>query len=236
MLRRLTVLTALTAGLSIATMLALATPALAKGPDQARITGPGLAHPIVVSGSGEPGQLSRLTLLATQTGLFTAMFGPGGSVPALARLPTPLPAAARGPRYTIVYTVPGVTPQPGQQFGRIRQDLYPRAAGGPVIYIPPGQAGFGQPLLVTGWLRARPQLTRTLSRLGVPSRLGSPAAPSAPSAGADSAHQAGSAIVGWLIAAAAVIVLAALAGTALRLRHRAPGAMAGSGPKAGARP
>ena len=48
MLRRLIVLTALAAGMSIATAMTLATPALAKGPSQARITGPGLASAIVV--------------------------------------------------------------------------------------------------------------------------------------------------------------------------------------------
>jgi hypothetical protein len=92
-----------------------------------------------------------------------------------ARLSTPPPKGSLGLRYTIIYTVPGVTPQPGQQLGRIRQDLYPRAVGGPVIYTPPGQRGFGQPLQVTGWLRASPQLARTLARLGVPPRSGIPA-------------------------------------------------------------
>ena len=41
MLRRLIVLTALTAGMTTAAVVALATPALAKGPSQAVITGPG---------------------------------------------------------------------------------------------------------------------------------------------------------------------------------------------------
>jgi hypothetical protein len=219
MLRRLIVLTALAAGMSIAAVMTLAAPALAKGPSQARITGPGLAHAIVVTGNGEPGQQGRLGTLALQTSLFTAMFGPGGSVPAPVRLRTP-PAASLGPRYTIIYTVPGVTPQPGEQFGRIRQDLYPRAAGGPVIYTPPGQSGFGQPLLVTGWLRGSPQLTHTLAQVGVPPRTGTQAAQRAAHPAA--AHQAGSTTAGWLIAAAAAIAAAALAAAVLRLRHRKP--------------
>jgi hypothetical protein len=162
MLRRLIVLTALAAGMSIAAAMTLATPALAKGPSQARITGPGLARAIVVSGPGEPGQQGRLATLAGQTSLFTVLFGAGGSVPKPARLRTPPPKATLGPRYTIIYTVPGVTPQPGEEFGRIRQDLYPQAAGGPVIYTPPGQHGFGQPLRATGWLRGSAQLTTPL--------------------------------------------------------------------------
>jgi hypothetical protein len=226
MLRRLIVLTALAAGMSIAAVMTLAAPALAKGPSQARITGPGLAHAIVVAGNGEPGQQGRLGTLALRTSLFTAMFGPGGSVPAPARLRTPPPVASLGPRYTIIYTVPGVTPQPGEQFGRIRQDLYPQAAGGPVIYTPPGQSGFGQPLLVTGWLRGSPQLTRTLARLGVPPRTGTQAAQR--TAHPAAAHQAGPATAGWLIAAAVAIAGAALAAAVLRLRHRKPAAQRSS--------
>jgi hypothetical protein len=232
MLRRLIVLIAVTAGMSIAAAMALATPALAKGPSQARITGPGLAHAIVVSGDGEPGQQGRLATLAGQTSLFTVLFGAGGSVPAPARLRTPPPRASLGPRYTIMYTVPGVTPQPGQQVGQIRQDLYPRAAGGPVIYTPPGQPGFGQPLQAAGWLRGRPQLTGTLTRLGVPLRPGTQAAQQTrlpPASHPAAPHQAGSRTLAWLIASAAAIAAAALAGAALWLalwlRHRKPATM-----------
>jgi hypothetical protein len=224
MLRRLIVVTALAAALTIAAV-TLATAALAKGPSQARITGPGLAHAIVVSGDGEPGQQGRLATLAGQTSLFTVLFGAGGSIPAPARPRTPPPNASLGPRYTIIYTVPGVPPQPGQQAGRIRQDLYPHAAGGPVIYTPPGQRGFGQALQATGWLRGSPQLTHTLTQLGVPPRPGTQAAQQAhlsPTTHPAAAHQAGSRTPGWLIASAAAIAAAALAGTALRLHHRNP--------------
>jgi hypothetical protein len=228
MLRRLIAVIALAAGMSIAAALTLATPALAKGPSQARITGPGLAHAIVVSGNGEPGMLGKLATLAGQTSLFTVMFGAGGSVPAPVRPRTPWPPwprASLGPRYTVTYTVPGVTPQPGEQFGRIRQDLYPLAAGGPVIYTPPGQAGFGQQLQVTGWLRASSQLTRTLAQLGVPLRPGTHTARQTrlrPGTHPAAAQQAGSRTPAWLIASTAVIAAAAIAGTALWLRHRQP--------------
>src|SRR6516165_1139249 len=208
MLRRLLAVIALAAGTSIAAI-SLATPALAKGPSQASITGPGLAHAIVVSGGGEPGQQGTLAVLAGQTGLFTALFGPAVSLPVQmpAPLRTPPPKASLGPRYTVRYTVPGVTPRPGEQYGRIRQDLYPGAAGGPVIYTPPGQDGFGQTLEVTGWVRASPQLTRTLAQLGVPSRSGTPSAPQTrpPAAHPAAAHQAGSPALAWLIASAAAI-------------------------------
>src|SRR5205807_6537100 len=200
-------------------VITLATPALAKGPSQARITGTGLAHAIVVTGSGEPGQPGRLGILAEQTGLFTAMFGANASVPSLTppRLRAAPPKASLGPRYTIIYTVPGVSPRPGQQVGRIRQDLYPRAAAGPLAYTPPGQNGFGGgPLLVTGWLRASPRLSRTLAQIGI--RPGARAV-LPPAAHPVAAQRPGSRALPWLIALAAVIAAALLAGTVLRLRH-----------------
>jgi hypothetical protein len=234
MLRRLIAVAALAAGMSVAAAMTLATPAFAKGPSQASITGPGLARAVVVSGNGEPGEQGRLASLAEQTGLFTVMFGAGASIsgPAPARLHSSPPKATLGPRYTLVYTVPGVTPRPGQQFGRVRQDLYPGAAGGPLIYTPPGQQGFGGPLTVTGWLRGRPQLTRTLAQLGVPpppgtraaQQTGHSAAAHPAAAHRAAAHQAGARTPGWIIAPAAVIVAVALIGTAFWLRRRRPAA------------
>src|SRR5262249_18783737 len=221
MLRRLIVLTALAAGMSIAAAITLAAPALAKGPSQARITGPGPAHAIVVSGSGEPGQPGMLATLALQTRLFSVMFGP--NAPGPPQLHTPPPKASLGPRYTIIYTVPGEFPLPGKQFGQIRQDLYPRAAGGPVIYTPPRQPR--RPLPVFGWFLAGRHLPGPLAKLGVPSRPGTPPAPQArprPAAHPAAAQQTSSRSSAWLIASAAAIAAAALAGTALWLRHRKP--------------
>ena len=225
MLRKLIAVTTLAIAMSIAAAVTLATPALAKGPSQATITGPGLAHTIVVSGHGEPGLPGRLATLAGQTSLFTVLFGANETgLPAPVRLHTPLLRASLGPRYTVIYTVPGVTPQPGEQFGRIRQDLYPLAAGGPVIYTPPGQAGFGQPLQATGWFRGGPGLTRTLAQLGVrprPARQAARQTRLQPGAHPAATHHAVSRTIAWLIAAAAAAA-AAIAGTALWLRHRKP--------------
>ena len=226
MLRRLITVTTLATGMSIAAVM-LAMPAFAKGPSQARITGAGLVHPIVVSGGGEPGQAGRLASLADQTGLYTVLFGGGGSAPAPTRLRNPPPKASLGPQYTVIYTVPGVTPRPGERFGRIRQDLYPRAVGGPIIYTPPGQRGFDQISLVTGWLRGSHQLTSTLAELGVRPDPGNQAGQPTrnPAAGQPPpAHRAGSPTLAWLIGSAAVLV-AALASTALWHRHRRPAAV-----------
>jgi hypothetical protein len=221
MLRKLTVVTALAAGMTIAATITLATSALAKGPSQARITGSGLARAIVISGNGEPGQAGELSTLAEQTGLFYVLFGPNAGVPAQAppQLRTPPPEASLGPRYTIIYTVPGgIISQ--QQVAQVRQDLYPGAAAGPLVYTPPGQ--HSGPFPVTGWLRASHGLPSTLARLGIPP----PGTQAAPQTRLPAAHpaaaQVGSRALPWLIASAAAIGAVALAGTVLLLRRRRP--------------
>jgi hypothetical protein len=241
--RRFIALTSLAAGAAIAVTVALATPALAKGATQASITGPGLARPVTVSVAGSealPEQGDALSSLADQTGLFTVLFGPSiGDVrmpDEPSRLRTPLAAATLGPRYTLTYTVPGITPAPGQASDQIRQFLYPRAAGGPVIYTLPGQRGFGQPLQATGWLRGTPQLTATLTRLGLPAGASLPSAPSsaasvpaasvsaapAPAAPAPAAapKPTDTTAPAWLIATIASAAAIVIAGSALWLRRR----------------
>jgi hypothetical protein len=232
--RRFIALTSLAAGAAIAVTVALATPALAKGTTQASITGPGLARPVTISvaagSEALPGQGDALSSLADQTGLFTVLFGSNIADVTMpdkpSRLRTPPAAATLGPRYTLTYTVPGITPAPGQASGRIRQYLYPRAAGGPVIYTLPGQQGFGQPLQATGWLRGTPQLTAILTRLGVPAGTSLPPAPSAaasvPAAPAPAAapKPGDTTVPAWLIATIASAVAITIGGTALWLRRR----------------
>jgi len=227
--RRFIALTSLAAGAAIAVTVSLATPALAKGTTQASITGPGLARPVtvsVVAGSEAlPEQGDALSSLADQTGLFTVLFGPNIGNVAISdtpsRLRTPPAAATLGPKYTVTYTVPGVTPAPGQARDQIRQYLYPRAAGGPVIYTLPGQQGFGQPLQATGWLRGTPRLTATLTRLGIPAVASLPAgpAPTAPALAAAPRPNDATAPA-WLIATIASAAAIVIAGTALWWRRR----------------
>jgi hypothetical protein len=224
MLRRFIVLTLLAAGTAIAVTAAVAAPAFAKGATRASITGPGLASPVTVSAQGEalPGQADPLSSLAEQTGLFTVLFGAGsGTRDEPSPLRTPPTTASLGPKYTVTYTVPGVTAEPGQADGQIRQYLYPRAAGGTVIYTPPGQQGFGQPLQATGWLRGTPQLTATLTRLGLRADASLPSAPgfaaSVPAAAPASDDTTAPA---WLIATIVSAVAIAIAGTALWLCRR----------------
>ena len=124
--RRFTALTSLAAGAAIAVTLALATPALAKGTTQARITGPGLARPVTVSAAAGsealPGQGDPLSSLADQTGLFTALFGPSIGDAHLpdtpSRLRTPPAAATLGPKYTSPTRCPASPPHQARRATR----------------------------------------------------------------------------------------------------------------------
>ena len=232
--RRFIALTSLAAGAAMVVTVSLATPALAKGTTQASITGPGLTGPLtvsVVAGSEAlPEQGDALSSLADQTGLFTVLFGPnigGVAIPDMpSRLRTPPAAATLGPKYTVTYTVPGITPAPGQARDQIRQYLYLGAAGGPVIYTLPGQQGFGQPLQATGWLRGTPRLTATLTRLGIPAVASLPSAlsstasvPATPSLAAAPKPNDTTAPA-WLIATIASAAAIVIAGTAWWRRRR----------------
>ena len=158
--------------------------------------------------------------------LFGSDIGGASTPDQPSRLRTPPAAATLGPKYTVTYTVPGTTPAPGQARDQIRQYLYPRAAGGPMIYTLPGQQGFGQPLQAIGWLRGTPQLTATLTRLGIPAGASLPSAPSSmasvPAAPALAAAPKpdDTTAPAWLIATIASAAAIVIAGAALWLRRR----------------
>jgi hypothetical protein len=125
--------------------LVLAPTALAKGPTEARIAGPGLGKAIVLSGDAESGGPSDFGSFVEGTGFFPSVFG---------QQPDPMlaaqPGGALGPKYTVEYEVPtGYTTT-----AVVSQDLYPYADGGPVAYMRPGQPVFdqGSPT-VGGWFR-----------------------------------------------------------------------------------
>jgi hypothetical protein len=92
-----------------------------------------------------------------------------------------------------------------------------------VIYTLPGQQGLGQPLQATGWLRGTPQLTATLTRLGIPAGASLPSAPSSaasvPAAPAPAAapKPTDTTVPAWLIVTIASAVAIVIAGSALWL-------------------
>jgi hypothetical protein len=183
------------------TALALPTTALAKGPSGASISGPGDGGGggITFTGDGESGG-TPLGDLTQQAGFFPAAFG---------QEPDPMladrPEGDLGPRYTIIYTVPG----PNNELDKLRQDLYPDAPNGPVTYMKPGQRFFGTEQTRGGWYQADPQLNETLVSAGLR------ATPSAAPAD-DSSFPAGLASV----LAAAFLLATAMVAVVLRRRAR----------------
>jgi hypothetical protein len=171
-----------------AAVAALVIPALAsaKEPSQASISGPGFSKSILPTSGNEWGE-TPLALLTDLSGFFPSAVGQSPD-PMLHHKPTAL-----GPRYTIVWTVPG---PPGPATHRVRQDLYPYARGGAVTYTKPGQPIF-EGTTQGGWYRS-PELKNTLVAMGLPK-----VAPSS-SGGVDAALIAG------LAAGAAVLAAGAL--------------------------
>ena len=210
------------------TMLALAlllavvpTAAQAKGASAATISGGGPGGlpggPITMKGDGEPGSGSDLSALAEAAGMWALLFE-DGAPGALAAAPAP--AARRGPRYTITWTFPNGA---GTE-DKVRQLVWPYAAGGPVTYLAPGQK-----VLDTrtegGWYKASDALRTLLIALGLPNR---PALTAPASAGSGSpapstqAAPAEPAPALWPKVAAGVgLLLLAAVAVALILRRRA---------------
>jgi hypothetical protein len=156
---------------------AVPTAALAKGATGATISGGGPGGlprgPITLKGDGEPGSGTGLANLAEEAGVWAVLFEDGapGALDS-----APAPATQRGPRYTITW----VFPNGAGANDKVRQSVWPYAAGGPLTYMAPGQ-----PVLETttsgGWFRAGDNLRRTLIGLGLPNRpaLTAPQAPTA---------------------------------------------------------
>lgn len=201
-------------------VLGTASPALAKGPDRATITGPGLAHPIVVGGNGEPGSADSLGQLSDGSGLFLVMFGPDGNIgPSLT---SQAPPGQLGPKYELSYRVPDGSPTSAP----VRQDLYPLADGGPVTYTKGGQAVFGTKT-TAGWYRAPDTFSRLLAALGVPGVVVVTAQPSAAPVGVAAATAVGQPVrparhtTSWMAIAGGVLAgCVVLAGVAIVFTRR----------------
>jgi hypothetical protein len=176
--------------------LALPAGAVAKGPSEASLEGPGLGKTITIKGTEEPG--SPLGDLTQSAGFFPAVFE---------QQPDPMrssrPAGNLGPKYTIDYTVPG--PE-GETF-HITQDAYPCATPRRVAFTKPGQKIFDSSTR-GGWYVD--ELDELKARLGVPATA--PAGGTASSAGFFSAGRLG--------AAAALVLL--LGGAAWFYTRRRP--------------
>lgn len=179
-------------------LIAVVVPAagLAKGPESASISGPGLKT-ITTSGNGEG--LGGFGGLVEAAGFFPAMF---------TQVPDPMlssrPRGNLGPRYTITWVVPG----PNGTRSRIAQDVYPYAKPYAVTYMKPGQHFFEQDRTRGGWYVGGAGLRQELAATGLSSR---------PSTGSGSGLSTG-ALAGIALAGAAALALAVLA--AARIRRR----------------
>ncbi len=181
--------------------LVAASSASAKGPDQAIVTGPGLEDQdgriVFASGGGDPGSETQFMAFVESGGFFQQTFGPG---------PTSrtLPKGDLGPRYDVVYRVPGL----GGGSAMLHQSVYPFASGGSVTYMPPGQSFFDDQKTHGGWFIGSPTLKATLVSAGLPE--------SAPAGSGGGSHFELSADA-WPLA---LLALAALGGLALVVRRR----------------
>jgi hypothetical protein len=177
--------------------LALPATAFAKGPDEAKITGPGLDKAIVVSGPEEDG--SPMMTFAEAAGFFPAVFG---------QQPNPMlpgrPKGNLGPKYTIEYNVPGGD---GMSW-TLEQDLYPYALPSAVTYTKAGQEIFDM-TTVGGWW-ADASLKDQLTALGLPKSAAAAEETNASSAGFFSTGRLG----------VLVLVLLLLGGATLVMRRR----------------
>ncbi len=206
----------------LALSVALAAPALAKGPGEliteshATIQGRGLASPIRVTSHRDCGVAypcysfadleDPLVNLATLTGI---VYGP----PQYAKPYDVAPggAAGLGPRYEVTYSVTfddGVTRS-------VRQDVYPWAGAHGWIFTPAGQRLVGRDL-DPGWMPAPTTLRTALIDLGVPSNP--PPAEAAPIAESPAASPV--AVIG--ITSALLFLLVAGGVMVARARHTRP--------------
>jgi hypothetical protein len=145
-----------------AALVALALPAVAaaKGPVSASISGPALERSLTIRGDGE-GPGTALGTLADASGFFAQMFGQSPD-PTLATRP----GGTLGPRYRVVYVVPG----PNNIQSRVVQNLYPYAKPLALTYMKPGQAFWDSERTHGGWYRASTGLKKMLVRAGLPTR------------------------------------------------------------------
>jgi hypothetical protein len=147
---------------AVAAALSIPGAAAAKGPSSATITGPGLDHRLVVSGDGEMGPGSALGTLVSLGGFMAQMYG---QTPR-ATLTAQPPGSTLGPRYRIVYVVPG----PNAIRSRVVQLVYPYAKPVPLTYMSRGQTYWGTRKTLGGWFRSSSALTRALAQAGLPAR------------------------------------------------------------------
>ena len=143
MKRRLGIVIALAAS-----VLAIGSPADAKGMSGVTITGAGLGRPIVLDYRTDSAALERLMATAPLFGNTTGAYVPARST-------------ELGPALRLTWTVEWTTTQ------RVVQDVYPYAPRGPVFHTPADQPILDQ-LTTNEWYQTGPATLAVLQSAGVP--------------------------------------------------------------------
>jgi hypothetical protein len=142
--------------LCVAAVVSTASSALAKGPESATVSGPGIERPIELMDTADSELVVRLM---EATGLWYAT----GDLP----LSLEEPPRELGPRYTLTWINSG---PPGESVDErtIRQAIYVGVENGLLIHTPAqrGLRGWGPGVI--GWFAAPSGLRDTLAKLGVP--------------------------------------------------------------------
>jgi hypothetical protein len=203
-------------------LLTIPSVAQAKGATAATIDGGGPGGlpggPVTLRGDGEPGSSTDLGMLAQGTGLYATVFGedPGAVLGAA-------PTDRLGPRYTITWTFPDPA---GGKDRKLRQRVYPYAAGGPVSFTLAGQAVLDT-TSTGGWYQGFDGLRAQLIELGLPNRkplapaAAATPAPAAPAPASPQRAPASAPSAAWPRVAAVVAgLLVLVAAAAVPLRRR----------------
>ena len=152
----------LVAAAALVTALVFVGAASAKGPESAKLSGPGLdGRSLAITGEGEMGPGTPLGSVVDLGGFFAQMYGQSPDPTFAAR-----PKGTLGPRYKITYVVPG----PNAVKSRVVQNVYPYAKPAPLTYMKAGQRFWSTRKTHGGWFIASAELTKVLVEIGLPAR------------------------------------------------------------------
>jgi len=131
--------------------------AAAKGPDQARVSGPGIDQPIAVRPHDSPSIGRRMASLIESSGIMDQLW-----CRSCHDLSSNQPTADLGPMYVVRYRVASLIGGPTRW---VEQHAYPFAQPHPMTYVAPGQL-FWHQRTAGGWYEAGPKLRHLLVGLG----------------------------------------------------------------------
>jgi hypothetical protein len=129
------------------------------------------------------------------------------------------PPGDLGPKYTVTYHIVDLNGR--LRGGEIRQDLYPLAAAGPVVYMAPGQRMYDTQT-ASGWRATDDRVSWVLNRLGVdrPARTAMVKSASAVDASSSPADRPTSRWDPVAVGGIVVVLLAGVTFALVRLRSR----------------